>query len=154
MMGFEKATPVQEKAIPIIQKGRDLIACAQTGTGKTAAFVHPILDKLEKTHKKKKVNTIIIALYYLDDSESENANHEKFVGMRGCQSVFSIICKMNKVDTISASECEWAEHGGKRKWDHLMNYPILAKRDKKYNIIKRFLNRQKKNFNRLLKKIK
>ncbi len=61
MMGFEKATPIQEQAIPIIQAGKDLIACAQTGTGKTAAFVLPILDKLTKTHQGNKVNTIIIA---------------------------------------------------------------------------------------------
>ena len=61
MMGFEQATPIQEQAIPIIQKGRDLIACAQTGTGKTAAFVLPILDKLTNTNHNNKVNTIIIA---------------------------------------------------------------------------------------------
>jgi len=61
MMGFEKATPIQEQAIPIIQAGRDLIACAQTGTGKTAAFVLPILDKLTKVKQNNKVNTIIIA---------------------------------------------------------------------------------------------
>ena len=60
MMGFEEATPIQEQAIPIIQNGKDLIACAQTGTGKTAAFVLPILDKLTNANSNK-VNTIIIA---------------------------------------------------------------------------------------------
>ncbi|MEP5612077.1 MAG: DEAD/DEAH box helicase, partial [Cyclobacteriaceae bacterium] len=45
-MGFSEATPIQEQAIPAILKGQDLIACAQTGTGKTAAFVIPILNHL------------------------------------------------------------------------------------------------------------
>lgn len=45
-MGFSEATPIQEQAIPAILKGQDLIACAQTGTGKTAAFVIPILHYL------------------------------------------------------------------------------------------------------------
>lgn len=45
-MGFTKATPVQEQAIPIILEDKDLLACAQTGTGKTGAFVLPILNKL------------------------------------------------------------------------------------------------------------
>tara|TARA_B110000495_G_C22963170_1_gene564686 strand:+ start:184 stop:1407 length:1224 start_codon:yes stop_codon:yes gene_type:complete len=61
MMGFEKATPIQVKAIPIIQKGKDLIACAQTGTGKTAAFVLPILDKLTRVKQTNKVKVIIVA---------------------------------------------------------------------------------------------
>ena len=61
MMGFEKATPIQEQAIPIIQNGKDLIACAQTGTGKTAAFVLPILDKLTKLKQTNKVKAIIVA---------------------------------------------------------------------------------------------
>lgn len=46
-MGFENATPVQEQAIPIILDGNDLIACAQTGTGKTAAFLIPVIDILD-----------------------------------------------------------------------------------------------------------
>ena len=48
-MGFETATPIQEEAIPVILKGKDLIACAQTGTGKTAAFLLPILHNLTNT---------------------------------------------------------------------------------------------------------
>lgn len=45
-MGFKNTTPIQEQAIPEILEGHDLIACAQTGTGKTAAFVIPILDMI------------------------------------------------------------------------------------------------------------
>jgi ATP-dependent RNA helicase RhlE len=45
-MGFETPTPVQQQTIPFIMQGKDLVACAQTGTGKTAAFVLPIMDKL------------------------------------------------------------------------------------------------------------
>ncbi|MFK7954292.1 MAG: DEAD/DEAH box helicase [Ekhidna sp.] len=47
-MGFSEATPIQEQAIPSILSGKDLIACAQTGTGKTAAFVIPTLNHLAK----------------------------------------------------------------------------------------------------------
>ena len=47
-MGFEKATPIQDQAIPVVLNGQDLIACAQTGTGKTAAFVLPLLDQLSR----------------------------------------------------------------------------------------------------------
>ena len=59
-MGYKLPTPIQQQAIPVIQAGKDLIACAQTGTGKTAAFVLPVLDKIIKT-KKGGINTLIIA---------------------------------------------------------------------------------------------
>jgi len=58
-MGFETATPIQEQAIPIILQNRDLIACAQTGTGKTGAFVLPILHKLANKEDTT-IDTLIV----------------------------------------------------------------------------------------------
>ena len=45
-MNFQEMTPVQEHTIPVILEGRDIIGCAQTGTGKTAAYTLPLLNKL------------------------------------------------------------------------------------------------------------
>lgn len=59
-MGYSKATPIQEQAIPLILQGKDLIACAQTGTGKTAAYLLPVLDKIIRTEVRH-LNTLIIA---------------------------------------------------------------------------------------------
>ncbi len=58
-MGFDKCTPIQAQAIPPTLEGRDVLAVAQTGTGKTAAFLLPILDKLTR-EPVSKVNTIIL----------------------------------------------------------------------------------------------
>ena len=49
-MGFKAATPIQQQAIPLILQGKDLIACAQTGTGKTGAFLVPLLNKFCEQH--------------------------------------------------------------------------------------------------------
>lgn len=61
--GYTNPTPIQEQAIPIVLEGADLLGCAQTGTGKTAAFAIPILQLLHanKTYeKKKKVRSLIV----------------------------------------------------------------------------------------------
>jgi len=58
-MGFEDATPIQEAAMPKILAGNDLIGCAQTGTGKTAAFILPVLHKLANKSTKG-LNTLVI----------------------------------------------------------------------------------------------
>lgn len=58
-MGFLKPTPIQEKAIPVILQGHDLIGCAQTGTGKTAAYLLPTIDKMIRSEHRH-LNTLII----------------------------------------------------------------------------------------------
>jgi superfamily II DNA/RNA helicase len=58
-MGFKNTTPIQEQAIPEILGGHDLIACAQTGTGKTAAFVIPVLDLILE-HPAGNTTTLIL----------------------------------------------------------------------------------------------
>ena len=60
-MGYTTATPVQEKVIPPIIAGKDILACAQTGTGNTAAFLLPIIHRLiTEPHDNNKINSLII----------------------------------------------------------------------------------------------
>lgn len=88
----------------------------------------------------------------IDDSQSVSKNYEEFIEHRHDQSAFSILCKLNNITLLSASECEWAEDENGRYWSHLNEYPILAKRDKRLNIINRFFSRQLKNFRRIFNK--
>jgi len=60
-MNFQECTPIQEKAIPILLQGHDLIGIAQTGTGKTAAYLLPVLDKLSSgNYPENAVNCLIM----------------------------------------------------------------------------------------------
>ena len=61
-MHFDTCTPVQEQTIPVILDGHDVISCAQTGTGKTAAYILPLLTNLQyDNHDPNKLNAIIMA---------------------------------------------------------------------------------------------
>ncbi|MFN3403522.1 MAG: DEAD/DEAH box helicase [Cytophagaceae bacterium] len=60
-MGFKNATPVQEQSIPHILEGKDVIACAQTGTGKTAAYLLPVFHRILNNPPVNGVNTLILA---------------------------------------------------------------------------------------------
>ena len=61
-LDYTQPTPIQEKAIPVILSGKNLIAAAQTGTGKTASFVLPILQKLntERKLRGKRIRALIL----------------------------------------------------------------------------------------------
>ncbi|MCX2573844.1 DEAD/DEAH box helicase [Pedobacter sandarakinus] len=59
-MGYKSATPIQEQAIPVILDHHDLIACAQTGTGKTASYLLPVMDKISRAADRHN-NTLILA---------------------------------------------------------------------------------------------
>ncbi len=64
-LGYTTATPIQEKAIPPLIAGKDLVGCAQTGTGKTAAFAIPVINHIHRIvgsgKKRKQIRTIILA---------------------------------------------------------------------------------------------
>lgn len=77
--GYKEATPVQTKAIPHLLEGSDLLGCAQTGTGKTAAFAVPILQQLAKNQSNQKKSRAIKALVVAPTRELAIQIGESFV---------------------------------------------------------------------------
>jgi ATP-dependent RNA helicase RhlE len=86
--GYTQPTPIQEQAIPILLKGKDLMGCAQTGTGKTAAFTIPILQHLyngiDQSKGKRKIKSLIVTpTRELALQIGENiALYSKYTGLR------------------------------------------------------------------------
>ncbi len=77
--GYTEATPIQEKAIPRLLEGMDLLGCAQTGTGKTAAFAIPILQSLASEQKNPKAPRQIKSLILAPTRELAIQIQESFV---------------------------------------------------------------------------
>lgn len=88
-MGYTEPTPIQQQAIPIILKQRDLIGCAQTGTGKTAAFSLPILHLMAKSKMPtgfRSIKTLVLSPtreLALQIAESF-ASYSKYLNLRSC----------------------------------------------------------------------
>jgi len=74
--GYSKATPIQEKAIPVMQRGRDILASAQTGTGKTASFALPILNQIDTKSSLPKLSALNLVL--LPTRELADQVHKQF----------------------------------------------------------------------------
>lgn len=89
----------------------------------------------------------------VNDTQSKIKNLNGFLENRHDQSVFSILCKKYNLMSFSAYECDWAYLNNKRTWIHNKTSPLIARRDLQYNLLRAFLNRQKKNFLRRKKNI-
>jgi len=71
--GYEAPSPIQEQSIPPVLEGRDLLGCAQTGTGKTAAFAVPIIQKIY-TQKNKGIKRQIQSLILTPNKRTCSSN--------------------------------------------------------------------------------
>lgn len=103
--GYENPTPIQQQAIPVILEGRDLIGCAQTGTGKTAAFAIPIIDNLHHISRSSKKTKVIRTLVVtptrelaLQIGESFDA-YGKYTNLRQT-TIFGGVSQVPQVDVL------------------------------------------------------
>lgn len=118
LMGFEEPTAIQKEAIPHILAGRDVIASAQTGTGKTAAFVLPILHRLMDEERTPNVRALVLAptreLALQSTQQIEKLS--SYVNLRGCAIFGGVPIEPQKraimqgVDIISATPGRLLDH--------------------------------------------
>lgn len=96
-------TPIQEQAIPEIMNGRDIIACAQTGTGKTAAFSLPLIEGISRSNERWRQTTVLILspTRELATQIVDNVNHySKYLPIRCC-AVYGGVSKESQLRPLS-----------------------------------------------------
>jgi len=104
-IGYATPTPIQEQAIPIILEGKDLLGCAQTGTGKTAAFAIPLLQNLYKEQRNEKETRKIRALIMTPTRElaiqiGESLNdYGRYTGLRSTV-IFGGVSQVPQTNTL------------------------------------------------------
>ena len=134
--GYSQATPIQQQAIPHILAGRDLLACAQTGTGKTAGFTLPLLHRLQKTHQpgqRTRIRALILTptrelAAQVAESVSVYGRHlpTKSAMIFGGVSINPQIAKLNKgVEIVIATPGRLLDHMRLRTVD-LANIEVLV----------------------------
>lgn len=98
---FTSPTEIQRKAIPLGMSGRDVLACAQTGTGKTAAFAIPILQQLQQTGKRQGIAVLVLTpTRELALQIEENfASFGKYLPIK-CTAVFGGVSQNKQVETL------------------------------------------------------
>jgi ATP-dependent RNA helicase RhlE len=103
--GYTKPTPIQAQSIPLVLEGRDLLGCAQTGTGKTAAFAIPIIQLLEKNNQPQKGKRPIRSLILTPTRElaiqigESFENYGKRTGLR-YRTIFGGVGKQPQIDAL------------------------------------------------------
>ena len=103
--GYVSPSPIQEKAIPFVLKGRDVLGCAQTGTGKTAAFALPIIQNLMAPSKKKYPKKVIRSLILTPTRELALQIAENFTQYGShtsvkCAVIFGGVSQKPQVDAL------------------------------------------------------
>lgn len=99
--GYTTPTPIQQQSIPILLEGKDLLGCAQTGTGKTAAFSIPILQRLYKTDNRKGIKALILTPtreLAIQIGESFDA-YGKYTGLRHTV-IFGGVAQKSQTDSL------------------------------------------------------
>ena len=103
--GYHTPTPIQRATIPPVLEGRDVLGCAQTGTGKTAAFALPILQRLKETPSPVKDATVIRALILSPTRELAMQTYENFelygrdYGLKSCV-IFGGVGQTSQVEAL------------------------------------------------------